>query len=165
MTAKIDSSSAAKNMSGSALHLASADDVEWFAGQMAATEPWLGYGCTIEWTRQRLDWPGSMLWIAADRAGGILMHERGFLGAPYIATLLVAEEHRNRGVGSQLLRHAEHVFSGQRQIFLCVSAANERARALYLRHGFEQVAILPDLVVEGRDELLLRKRLPSPLQG
>ena len=88
-----------------------------------------------------------------------------FLGAPYIATLLVAEEHRNRGVGSQLLRHAEHVFSGQRQIFLCVSAANERARALYLRHGFEQVAILPDLVVEGRDELLLRKRLPSPLQG
>lgn len=142
-----------------AIRLADATDTDWFAHLMASSDPWLSYGCTYEWTRKRLDWPGSWLFIAGDRAGGMLGHERGFLGAPYIATLLVAPAYRNQGIGSQLLRFAEKAFGGQRQMFICASASNQGAQRLYLRHGFEQVGVLPDLVADGLDEVLLRKRL------
>jgi ribosomal protein S18 acetylase RimI-like enzyme len=143
------------------IHLATEADTDWFARQMAATDPWLTYCYTLEVLRKRLDWPGSKLYIAGDRAGGMLAHERGLLGAPYIATLVVAPEHRNQGVGSQLLRFADRTFAGQRQLFICVSAFNHGAQRLYLRHGFEQVGLLPDLLVDGLDELLLRKRLQA----
>jgi hypothetical protein len=40
-----------------------------------------------------------------------------------------------------------------------VSAFNPGAQRLYRAHGFEQVAALGDLVRDGDDELLMRKRL------
>jgi len=152
-------------MSELLMRLATEADTDWFAQLMAANDPWLSYGCTYDWTRRRLDWPGSWLFIAGDRSGGMLVHERGFLGAPYIATLLVAPEYRRQGIGSQLLKFAEKSFAGQRQMFICVSAANQAAQRLYLRYGFEQVGMLPDLVADGLDELLLRKRLQPTAQG
>ena len=147
------------------IRLAAEDDYEWFAGLMAANDPWRVYGCTYEYVRKRLDWSGSGLFVAGDRAGGMLAHERGFLGAPYIATLLVAQEHRNQGVGTQLLRFAEKVFAGQRQMFICASAFNQGAQRLYLRYGFEQVGVLPDLVADGFNEVLLRKRLRAEVSS
>jgi ribosomal protein S18 acetylase RimI-like enzyme len=143
------------------IQLATESDTDWFAQLMAANDPWLSYGCSYQWTRQRLNWPGSWLFIAGDRAGGMLCHERGFLGSPYIATLLVDPAHRNQGVGTQLLNFAAKAFSGQRQMFICASALNLGAQRLYLRHGFEQIGVLPDLVADGLNEVLLRKRLVS----
>ena len=143
------------------IQLATEADTDWFARLMAANDPWRSYGCSYEWTRKRLDWPGSWLFVAGERAGGMLCHERGLLGAPYIATLLVDPAHRNQGVGSQLLRFAEKAFSGQRQIFICASESNLGAQRLYARHGFEQVGLLPDLVADGLNEVLMRKRLAA----
>ena len=44
-------------------------------------------------------------------------------------------------------------------LWLTVSEFNERARAFYVRHGFEETARLSGLVADGTAELLLRKRL------
>ena len=46
-----------------------------------------------------------------------------------------------------------------RQLWLCVSTFNTRARAFYERFGFEAVAVLDKLASEASDELFMRKRL------
>lgn len=63
-----------------------------------------------------------------------------------------------RGLGSALLRWAEdRIFRDSPNVFICVSSFNPGARRLYERHGFEAVGPLRNLLVEGHDELLLRK--------
>jgi ribosomal protein S18 acetylase RimI-like enzyme len=42
-------------------------------------------------------------------------------------------------------------------VFLCVSSFNERAQKLYQRLGYERVGELPDYVVKGYSEILMRK--------
>ena len=46
-----------------------------------------------------------------------------------------------------------------RQLWLCVTTFNTRARAFYERFGFEEVAVLDKLATEASDEVLMRKRL------
>jgi ribosomal protein S18 acetylase RimI-like enzyme len=57
------------------------------------------------------------------------------------------------------LAFAEGRFPEARNIFLCVSDFNHRARILYERCGYKQVGVLENYVVEGHAELLMRKRL------
>ena len=94
-----------------------------------------------------------------DRLGFLLLAPHGLAGAPYIAAIAVAEAARGRGIGSQMLDWAEQHFAGRRDLFLLVSSFNRRAQELYLRHGYGQVGEIPDFVVAGHSELILRKRL------
>ena len=81
-------------------------------------------------------------------------------GSPYLKSIAVAKEMRSRGVGSALLDFAEARFQGEaRWFFLCVSSFNDRARALSQRRGYAVVGELPDQVVDGASEIVMRKRL------
>jgi ribosomal protein S18 acetylase RimI-like enzyme len=64
---------------------------------------------------------------------------------PDIEDLLVHEQHRSEGVGTQLVREAERlaVEKGFRQIGLGVGVHNERARKLYERLGFQPLGLPP----------------------
>ena len=76
----------------------------------------------------------------------------------YVQTLCVAEGLRGQGLGSELLAFAEErIFREFKNVFLCVSSFNPRARALYERLGYETVGPLRDFVIAGHDEILLRK--------
>ena len=76
----------------------------------------------------------------------------------YVQTLCVAEGLRSQGLGSELLAFAEErIFREFKNVFLCVSSFNPRARALYERLGYETVGPLRDFVIAGHDEILLRK--------
>ena len=44
-----------------------------------------------------------------------------------------------------------------RNLWVCASSYNEGALRLYERHGFHRVATLPGLLIDGDDEILLRK--------
>ena len=46
-----------------------------------------------------------------------------------------------------------------RQLWLCVTTFNTRARAFYERFGFKEAAVLDKLASEVSDEVLMRKRL------
>ena len=56
---------------------------------------------------------------------------------------------------------ADEAPSGTRNLWLCVSAMNTRARTFYERHGFSLAEELPALAADHMDELLLRRRLPT----
>lgn len=87
---------------------------------------------------------------------------KGMFGAwPYLALLGVKKNYRAMGIGHQMLETFEKISRalGARNIFICVSAFNPRARALYTSFGFKKIALIPGMVVNGIDENMLMKRL------
>lgn len=94
---------------------------------------------------------------AEELLGIIILQMQGtFKG--YIQTIAVAENARGRGIGTQLIAFAEErIFRVSSNIFMCVSSFNIRAQNLYYRLGYEKVGILTDFIIEGYDEILLRK--------
>jgi len=140
---------------------ASDPEIGWCAELMAASDPWLTYKCSVQWSTNVLRWPGSSLFVAdTDKpVGFVLLHPRGFLGSPYIAAVVVMKEFRGAGIGSRMLAFAEEMFAESRHVFLCVSSFNPKALALYERHGYVKVGELPDFIADGYSEFLLCKRL------
>lgn len=96
-----------------------------------------------------------------DRPAGFLRWRPDwFLGQPYLHLLAVAPERQRQGIGRMLLRWLEtEVFErrGAANLFLCVSAFNGPARALYAGLGYEEIGLLRDYLRPGFDEVLLRK--------
>jgi len=137
-------------------------DIDWCTNLMASTEPWLTLRPGPQACEAVFHRAGCELFLA--RQGGtnlgfILLQSSGLAGSPYVGAIAVTAEARGRGVGSQLLAFAEQHYSTARNIFLCVSEFNSRAIALYKRIGYEQAGLLKDYIVEGHDELIMRKRL------
>ncbi|KAB8163814.1 GNAT family N-acetyltransferase [Streptomyces sp. 3MP-14] len=98
--------------------------------------------------RARLTLPGAHNLVAV-RAGRPVGLARGVPARPGVAELRsvwVARAARGRGVGDALLAEVARWAraAGARELRLAVVAGNERALALYRRHGFEAVAGTPD---------------------
>ncbi len=133
---------------------------------MAASEPWITLGRTLDQCRERLSHPEYVLFLAhesAEPAGFLLAHPRGAMGSPYIVSIAVASQHRGKGVGTQLAARAETHFAGTaKHLFLCVSSFNVRARQLYERLGYETIGELHGYVIDGASEVLMHKRLVQP---
>lgn len=146
--------------------VADAGDCTWAAQLMASSEPWRTLGRGLEASLAYLGpHPDGELLIGrrnAARCGFVYVRPRGFAGAPYIASIGVAPDHRNLGVGTALLVHAESRYSPHAQhIFLLVSSFNTGARRLYERLGYRAVGELPDFIVAGAAEVIMHKRLAS----
>lgn len=137
------------------------------AAMMASSDPWLHFGRTFEQCLARLTNPSGEVWVA--RAGGvprgfiILILEGAFVG--YIQIVCVEASARGAGLGSHLVAFAEErIFREFPNVFLCVSAYNPRARALYERLGYTLVGELNDYLTRGESEFLMRKSV-GPLTG
>jgi ribosomal protein S18 acetylase RimI-like enzyme len=146
------------------MHIAPATtrDVEWCARLMAASEPWITLRRDLAGCYEALARPGTELFVAHDDdqpVGFVLVAAYGLAASPYLASIGVAPDARGRGVGSELLRFIERHFAGRGHLFLLVSSFNDRARALYERHGYARVGELKDFIVDGASEIILHKRL------
>ena len=146
---------------------ASDDDVEWCARVMAGSEPWITLGRGVDESRSILSDTRKERFVAqqgGERAGFLVLNMAGAF-AGYVQVVCVAPAFRRCGIGMALLRFAEErVFRDSPNIFLCVSSFNEGARRLYLRLGYLPVGELPDYLVAGHSELLMRKTI-GPLHG
>jgi len=142
--------------------LQSTVEAETCARLMAASEPWI--------TLQR-DYAASLkLIMDPTRESYVALIEDAFVGfvtlvmqgafVGYIQSLAVMPDWRNKGIGSQLLAFAEErIFRESPNVFLCVSSFNPDARRLYRRLGYQMVGELPNYIVEGKSEILLRKTI------
>jgi steroid delta-isomerase-like uncharacterized protein len=149
---------------GSGIAAATDAEREWAAVLMATSDPWRKLGRTLEQCQAALRNPSLQIHVAHGAAGEplgyIMITPEGLAGSPYIRTIIVAHELRSSGVGTRLMEFAEELYRGRaRWIFLCVTSFNERARALYERLGYVCVGELPDYLVDGATEILMKKRL------
>jgi GNAT superfamily N-acetyltransferase len=95
---------------------------------------------------------------------GVVSVRDPWLKGPYLELLAVLPPFQNQGIGSGILVWLEREALAQaaRNLWVCASSFNARALRFYERHGFAPAAVLPGLVADGFDEILLRK---FPLAG
>lgn len=136
-------------------------ETESAARLMSETEPWITLGRKFENTLATVTNANFEVYIATlgDEVVGVLIIAMNVpLIRGYIGGLAVHKDHRNRGVGTQLMRFAEErILRDSPNVFLCVSSFNPDAKRFYERLGFKEIGALKDFVVAGHSEILMRK--------
>jgi ribosomal protein S18 acetylase RimI-like enzyme len=81
----------------------------------------------------------------------------------YLYWIAVSKDVQARGIGSTLLRHAEDDIRRHNGRILLIETSSlphyELTRRFYLKHNYEQLAVLRDFYADGDDMVVLRKRL------
>ena len=140
--------------------LITATDLGACADLMASSEPWLTLGQGPIESLRYFQFPHRERYIATlgERLVGFLVlnFQGPFVG--YLQAICLAPDCRGRGLGSALVAFAEdRIFREHPNVFLCVSSFNPGARRLYERLGYAVVGDLPDYLVAGPSETLMRK--------
>jgi ribosomal protein S18 acetylase RimI-like enzyme len=88
-----------------------------------------------------------------------------FLLGDYLELLGVATSARTKGIGGRLLSYVEElVFGRAKNLFACVSDFNQPARAFYKKRGYQEIGSMPNFLIPGSAEILLRKST-GPTRG
>jgi diamine N-acetyltransferase len=141
------------------------EEADRLGAAFAAIDPWASY-----------PYPATSLaaYFAADEPGaprfalkcdgeivGVAGLRLNWLRGPYLQFLGILPAFQRRGLGAGTLAwvEGEARSSGERNLWVAATDSNAGAIRFYQAHGFAAVAPLPDLVREGRTEILLRKRL------
>ena len=132
----------------------------------AAIDPWAAYGSTPArlgnfFGQQEADCCRRGIRRDGHLIGAVVVRSP-WLHGPYLQFLGLMPGRQGRGAGAAVLAWMEREAGpGTRNLWLCVSAINTRARAFYERHGYSHAATLDGLAADGMDELLMRKRLAA----
>jgi ribosomal protein S18 acetylase RimI-like enzyme len=129
---------------------------------LADSDPWktLGYG-QEDWSRIFSPLPQGRETFVAETGGritGVAIVRQKFLLGDYLELLGVAGWARQQGTGRHLLAYVEAlVFARAKNLFACVSDFNSGARAFYRRQGYQEIGPMPNFLIPGSAEILLRK--------
>ena len=129
---------------------------------LAGSDPWkrLGYQAN-DWDSYFVPLPQGRDSYVVDQNGrvaGIAVVRQKFLLGDYVELLGVADWAKGKGLGKHLLTHIEAaVFARAKNLFACVSDFNDQARIFYKKQGYQEIGPMPDLLIPGSAEILLRK--------
>jgi GNAT superfamily N-acetyltransferase len=134
---------------------------------LAGIEPWsrLAFPASAMTAFLASDDPAlSVMAVLVDETpAGVIAVRRAWLHGPYLQLLALLTPFQSQGFGASLLDWFERQAPpNNRWLWLCHSHFNTRAGAFYARHGFQTVALLPDVIADGFDEVLMRKRINRP---
>jgi len=129
---------------------------------LAESDPWKTLGYTArDWDRIFCPIPQGRDTYLADmdgRVAGIAIVKQKFLLGDYLELLGVAGWARKQGIGGRLLAHIERlVFERTRNLFASVSDFNQPARDFYRHQGYQEIGPMPNFLIPGSAEILLRK--------
>ena len=94
------------------------------------------------------------------QAAGLVALRYPWLKGVYLELLALFPPHQGQGLGQELLLWVERQCRPHtKNLWTAVSSFNQPGRRFYARLGFVEVARLENLIIEGQDELLLRKIL------
>src|SRR5262249_18431526 len=139
-----------------------AEDRDAVMALLVDSEPWTKLGYT------KSDWEHYFAPLPSEReafvmqldgqVAGIAVIRQKFLLGDYLELFGVAKSARRTGLGTMLLAHVELVvFARAKNLFACVSDFNRSARKFYIDHGYQEIGSIPELIVSGSAEVLLRK--------
>jgi len=142
------------------------EDRTAIVAMLAGSEPWKKLGYTdADWKKLFDPFPpgreGLVIETNGTVAGFALLRQKFLLG-DYLELLVVAPSARSNGLGSALLKHVESlVFARAKNIFACVSDFNAGARQFYKKNGYQEIGPMPNFLIPGSAEILLRKTIGS----
>lgn len=139
-----------------------ADDRDAVIGILTSSDPWKRLGFTAsDWLRIFAPLPTGRDTFVLEVEGtvlGIAIVRRKFLFGDYLELLGIAPAAVGHGWGSRLLSHIESLtFARAKNLFACVSDFNDGARAFYRRQGYKEIGPMPNFLIPGYAEILLRK--------
>lgn len=149
-------------MTISAIRPMTPDDREAVIQLLSDSDPWktLGYG-VADWDRIFCPIPQGRdcyVTVVDGRVAGIAIVKQQFLLGDYLELFGMAGWVRQKGIGGQFLTHIEQiVFERTKNLFACVSDFNNQARAFYKKHGYQEIGPMPNFLIPGSAEMLLRK--------
>lgn len=138
------------------------EDRDAVIGILTSSDPWKRLGFTAsDWLRIFAPLPVGRDTFILDVDGavlGIAIVRRKFLFGDYLELLGIAPSATGRGLGSSLLSHIESLtFARSPNLFACVSDFNDAARAFYRKQGYKEIGPMPNFLIPGYAEILLRK--------
>ncbi len=138
------------------------NDRDAIVAMLADSEPWktLGYADT-DWKKLFDPLPAGREGFIIESGGavaGFALLRQKFLMGDYLELLVIAPAVRGQGLGRVLLTHLEGlVFARAKNLFACVSDFNKEARAFYNKNGYQELGPMPNFLIPGSSEILLRK--------
>lgn len=131
---------------------------------LAATDPWRRLGfVAADLTRYLLRDDAGLDRFLISVGGapvGVLCLRFPWLRGAYIELVGLAPAARGSGIGAAMIAWMGAEISGRAgNLWATVSAFNAGARRFYATQGFVEVAVLPDLVRAGEDDVFIRKRI------
>lgn len=141
-----------------------ADDRAAVIELLAGSDPWkrLGYQ-TTDWDSYFTPLPPGRDSYVVEQDGtvaGIAIVRQKFLLGDYLELFGVADRARGTGLGGRLLAHVETlVFARVNNLFACVSDFNDQGRRFYKKQGYQEIGPMPNFLVSGSAEILLRKTI------
>jgi ribosomal protein S18 acetylase RimI-like enzyme len=140
--------------------LADDTEAEFCARMMKLSEPWLSLGTGFRALFDLMRNPARERYVASldNRIAGFVAINMSGTLAGYIQTICVAPGNRAAGIGRLLMAHAEtRIFRDTPNVFLMVSDFNFTARRFYERLGYRTIGEIPEFLVAGHSEILMRK--------
>jgi ribosomal protein S18 acetylase RimI-like enzyme len=96
--------------------------------------------------------------MVAGEVAGVLSVRHPWLFGPFIELMALFDGFRGKGFGRRIIDWVCDRYQSP-NVWATVSSFNLRAQKFYGAAGFEQTAILGDLIKPGRNEILIRKRV------
>ena len=151
-------------MSNPSIRLMRPDDRDTVIALLGDSDPWKTLGFDQEdWGRIFCPTPqgrDSFVGEIEGQIAAIAIVRQKFLLGDYLELLGVAGWARGKGMGTQLLRHIESlVFARTKNLFACVSDFNKGARDFYKKQGYQEIGPMPNFLIPGTAEILLRKTI------
>ena len=146
------------------LRLMSEAHARGLAAAFAPLDPWNRLGQSAQTIEAVLRERGRgvasyLIRVGQSPAGAIVVHWPLLQGV-YLKFFGIMPDYQGTGIGAAGLRWLEQEAEGAfGNLWVCASAFNTGGAAFYEANGFARVAVLEDLIVEGEDEILLRKRI------
>ncbi len=139
-----------------------AEDRDSVVGILTSSDPWKQLGFTaVDWNRIFAPLPVGRDTFVLEIEGqvlGIAIVRRKFLFGDYLELLGIAPSAIGQGLGRRLLSHVESLtFARAKNMFACVSDFNDAARAFYRKQGYKEIGPMPNFLIPGYAEILLRK--------
>jgi ribosomal protein S18 acetylase RimI-like enzyme len=147
------------------LDLTTPEEAGAFGGELVAMDPWARLGSRAEslarsLAESHLEKRCFTVRYGSERAGVVVIRFP-WLGGPYLNLLAILAPYQGKGIGRATLdwMESEARATSARNCWLCVSAFNSAAIGFYKGCGYCPAALLDDLIKDGEDELLMRKRI------
>ena len=92
---------------------------------------------------------------------GFAVLDRSFFGQPFVALLVVDEQHRRRHIGSALMRHIESVCPGDK-LFTSTNESNTPMQQLCDKLGYVQSGRIENLDADDPEIIYFNRLRASP---